>query len=355
MGEKSKYSFSDMMFSSALIHNPVLIQAIGLGAVVAVATTLKTALLLAVAFVPVMIVTQMIACLMLKRVPRWIRVTLYLLIGVAITAPIMYLIDRVNPDIRLGAGVYLALTAASPITAMHCEKFAVKTDLKHAFYDAVAAAAGYGAVIILAGFLRELFGMSCIWGKHVNLPFTFPSLLMPFGGFILLAFCAAGLKALINRRFPEYSQETELEIKKTSVIVSKKNLGGETAVQTAQEPEQEKEPEDNNTEQIEAEPEENDEPKKDDEPEQSSEERIELAYIEDDGGEIELMEPLEPDDGVEYNIEDVIKAFTNREFPESENVDDEKFGSTLNHLFGLAELENESDREESEEDGEGEK
>ncbi|MGN0567078.1 MAG: Rnf-Nqr domain containing protein, partial [Acutalibacteraceae bacterium] len=222
MGEKSKYSFSDMMFSSALIHNPVLIQAIGLGAVVAVATTLKTALLLAVAFVPVMVVTQMIACLMLKRVPRWIRVTLYLLIGVAITAPIMYLIDRINPDIRLGAGVYLALTAASPITAMHCEKFAVKTDLKHAFYDAVAAAAGYGAVIILAGFLRELFGMSCIWGKHVSLPFTFPSLLMPFGGFILLAFCAAGLKALINKRFPEYSQETELEIKKTSVIVSKK-------------------------------------------------------------------------------------------------------------------------------------
>lgn len=351
MGEKSKYSFSDMMFSSALIHNPVLIQAIGLGAVVAVATTLKTALLLAVAFVPVMIVTQMIACLMLKRVPRWIRVTLYLLIGVAITAPIMYLIDRINPDIRLGAGVYLALTAASPITAMHCEKFAVKTDLKHAFYDAVAAAVGYGAVIILAGFLRELFGMSCIWGKHVNLPFTFPSLLMPFGGFILLAFCAAGLKALINKRFPEYSQETELEIKKTSVIVSKKNLSGESAVQTAQEPERETEPEDTDTEQTEA----DDEPEKDDEPEQPSEERIELAQPDDDGGEIELMEPLEPDENVEYNIEDVIKAFTNREFPESENLDDEKFGSTLNHLFGLAELESESDREESEEDGEGEK
>ena len=80
---------------------------------------------------------------------------------------------------------------------------------------------------------------------------------MPFGGFILLAFCAAGLKSLINRRFPEYSQETELEIKKTSVIVSKKNLSGETAVQTAQEPERETEPEDNNTEQIEEEPEEN--------------------------------------------------------------------------------------------------
>ncbi|MGN0567792.1 MAG: hypothetical protein ACI4JR_04295, partial [Acutalibacteraceae bacterium] len=160
---------------------------------------------------------------------------------------------------------------------------------------------------------------------------------------------------LINKRFPEYSQETELEINKTAVIVSKKNLSGESAVQTAQEPAQETEPEDTDTEQTEAEPEADDEPEKDDEPEQPSEERIELAQTEDDGGEIELMEPLEPDENVEYNIEDVIKAFTNKEFPESENVDDEKFGSTLNHLFGLAELESESDREESEEDGEGEK
>lgn len=224
MSSGRKYSFSDALFSSTFIHNPVLIQAAGLCAIVAVATTLKTAVLLAAAFFPVLIITQVFACLALKKVPRWIRVAIYLLIGTAIIAGIIYAIDTFMPEISLGAGIYLALTAANSIIALHCEKLAVKTDLRHAFFDSVATALGYAAVIIPIGALREMIGSSTIWGANIKVPMTFPAILMPFGGFLFLAFFAAALKALINKRFPEHSAETEMEIKKTSVIVSKKNL-----------------------------------------------------------------------------------------------------------------------------------
>lgn len=224
MSSGRKYSFSDALFSSTFIHNPVLIQAAGLCAIVAVATTLKTAVLLAAAFFPVLIITQVFACLALKRVPRWIRVAIYLLIGTAIIAGIIYAIDTFVPEISLGAGIYLALTAANSIIALHCEKLAVKTDLRHAFFDSVATALGYAAVIIPVGVLREMIGSSTIWGANIKIPMTYPAILMPFGGFLVLAFFAAALKALINKRFPEHSAETEMKIKKTSVIVSKKNL-----------------------------------------------------------------------------------------------------------------------------------
>lgn len=224
MSSGRKYSFSDALFSSTFIHNPVLIQAAGLCAIVAVATTLKTAVLLAAAFFPVLIITQVFACLALKRVPRWIRVAIYLLIGTAIIAGIIYAIDTFMPEISLGAGIYLALTAANSIIALHCEKLAVKTDLRHAFFDSVATALGYAAVIIPVGALREMIGSSTIWGANIKIPMTYPAILMPFGGFLVLAFFAAALKALINKRFPEHSAETEMKIKKTSVIVSKKNL-----------------------------------------------------------------------------------------------------------------------------------
>ena len=201
-----------------------IFQAAGLCAIVAVATTLKTAVLLAAAFFPVLIITQVFACLALKRVPRWIRVSIYLLIGTAIIAGIIYAIDTFMPEISLGAGIYLALTAANSIIALHCEKLAVKTDLRHAFFDSVATALGYAAVIIPVGALREMIGSSTIWGANIKVPMTYPAILMPFGGFLVLAFFAAALKALINKRFPEHSAETEMKIKKTSVIVSKKNL-----------------------------------------------------------------------------------------------------------------------------------
>lgn len=224
MSSGRKYSFSDALFSSTFIHNPVLIQAAGLCAIVAVATTLKTAVLLAAAFFPVLIITQVFACLALKRVPRWTRVAIYLLIGTAIIAGIIYAIDTFMPEISLGAGIYLALTAANSIIALHCEKLAVKTDLRHAFFDSVATALGYAAVIIPIGALREMIGSSTLWGANIKVPMTYPAILMPFGGFLVLAFFAAALKALINKRFPEHSAETEMKIKKTSVIVSKKNL-----------------------------------------------------------------------------------------------------------------------------------
>lgn len=224
MSSGRKYSFSDALFSSTFIHNPVLIQAAGLCAIVAVATTLKTAVLLAAAFFPVLIITQVFACLALKKVPRWIRVAIYLLIGTAIIAGIIYAIDTFMPEISLGAGIYLALTAANSIIALHCEKLAVKTDLRHAFFDSIATALGYAAVIIPVGALREMIGSSTIWGANIKVPMTFPAILMPFGGFLFLAFFAAALKALINKRFPEHSAETEMKIKKTSVIASKKNL-----------------------------------------------------------------------------------------------------------------------------------
>mgnify|MGYP000425917803 CR=1 FL=1 len=104
MSSGRKYSFSDALFSSTFIHNPVLIQAAGLCAIVAVA-----------AFFPVLIITQVFACLALKKVPRWIRVAIYLLIGTAIIAGIIYAIDTFMPEISLGAGIYLALTAANSI------------------------------------------------------------------------------------------------------------------------------------------------------------------------------------------------------------------------------------------------
>lgn len=307
MSSGRKYSFSDALFSSTFIHNPVLIQAAGLCAIVAVATTLKTAVLLAAAFFPVLIITQVFACLALKRVPRWIRVAIYLLIGTAIIAGIIYAIDTFMPEISLGAGIYLALTAANSIIALHCEKLAVKTDLRHAFFDSVATALGYAAVIIPVGALREMIGSSTIWGANIKVPMTFPAILMPFGGFLVLAFFAAALKALINKRFPEHSAETEMKIKKTSVIVSKKNLPENLAPA-----EEEKET---------AEAEETVE----------TEETVEVEEtVEAEDPEEDDLAHFEPLDGKgKFDLSDIFAK-------DDEDEDDKDYGSVFNRLFDEA-------------------
>ena len=323
MSSGRKYSFSDALFSSTFIHNPVLIQAAGLCAIVAVATTLKTAVLLAAAFFPVLIITQVFACLALKRVPRWIRVAIYLLIGTAIIAGIIYAIDTFMPEISLGAGIYLALTAANSIIALHCEKLAVKTDLCHAFFDSVATALGYAAVIIPVGALREMIGSSTIWGANIKVPMTYPAILMPFGGFLVLAFFAAALKALINKRFPEHSAETEMKIKKTSVIVSKKNLPENPAPTKAEEA-----PAEETAEAVETvETEETVEVEETVETEETVE--VEETVEAEDSKEDDLAH-FEPLDGEgKFDLSDIFAK-------DDEDEDDKDYGSAFNRLFDEA-------------------
>lgn len=314
MSSGRKYSFSDALFSSTFIHNPVLIQAAGLCAIVAVATTLKTAVLLAAAFFPVLIITQVFACLALKRVPRWIRVAIYLLIGTAIIAGIIYAIDTFMPEISLGAGIYLALTAANSIIALHCEKLAVKTDLRHAFFDSVATALGYAAVIIPIGALREMIGSSTIWGANIKVPMTYPAILMPFGGFLVLAFFAAALKALINKRFPEHSAETEMKIKKTSVIVSKKNLPEDLAPAKAEEAPAEEEKETAEAEET-----------------VETAETVEVEEIvEAEETKEDDLAHFEPLDGEgKFDLSDIFAK-------DDEDEDDKDYGSAFNRLFDEA-------------------
>ena len=307
MSSGRKYSFSDALFSSTFIHNPVLIQAAGLCAIVAVATTLKTAVLLAAAFFPVLIITQVFACLALKKVPRWIRVAIYLLIGTAIIAGIIYAIDTFMPEISLGAGIYLALTAANSIIALHCEKLAVKTDLRHAFFDSVATALGYAAVIIPVGALREMIGSSTIWGANIKVPMTYPAILMPFGGFLVLAFFAAALKALINKRFPEHSAETEMKIKKTSVIVSKKNLPENLAPAEEEKETAEAEETVETEETVEV------------------EETVETEDLKED--DLAHFEPLDGEG--KFDLSDIFAK-------DDEDEDDKDYGSAFNRLFDEA-------------------
>jgi len=202
-----------------LIHNPVLVQVIGIFPVVAAAVSLRTSALLAGVFSLVLIITQFAACAFLKKVPRWIRVAVYLLIGIAVVFPVLYILEKNNAGIRITLGIYLPLMAANPLAALRCEKVAVRSSIKHSFFDSVAASIGYSAVLLTAGFTRELFGSGMIAGKTVSFIHPASGMLMPFGGFIVLGFTAALLRWYVLRRYPKLAKETAFEIVNTSVRV----------------------------------------------------------------------------------------------------------------------------------------
>ena len=198
----SNISFKDMLVKGALIFNPVLIQLVGLCPVVAASTTLAGSAALSVALFVELTATCVIASAFFKKVPRWVRVPLYLVIGLVLICPVLWYIEtKTLINISLGMKIYIPLIAINSVTAVHCEQFAVKNSVRHAFYDAAAVSIGASAVMLVVGAVREIFGSGSLAGVKLELPVIFKGMAMPFGCLILLGFMAAGLKAFLNYRY----------------------------------------------------------------------------------------------------------------------------------------------------------
>ena len=202
-----KISFKAEMFSEVIVKNPVLVSTIGLCPVVAICTSLKSAVALSIITYLTMIFSQIISASFLKYCPQWARVALYTLSGMAIVAPSMLLLEKVSPENMLALGIYLPLLAINPLITRQCERVAVKSTVKQAAINAVGCATGYAVVLLITGFLRELFGMGTLWDFRV---FSFPTataLTNPFGGFIVIGFMAALLRWYFKKIDPEYAEE----------------------------------------------------------------------------------------------------------------------------------------------------
>ena len=193
-------SFKDVFIKGAIIYNPVLIQLVGLCPVVAASTSLARAAMLSVVLCIELVVTCVVASAFFKKLPRWIRVPLYLIIGMVIICPILWYIEaRSLIDLSLSMKIYIPLLAVNSMTAVHCEQFSVKNSVKLSLYDAAAAGFGASIVFLVVGAVRELLGSSAIGGIHVNLPITFKGMTLPFGCLMLLGFLAVFLKAFVSR------------------------------------------------------------------------------------------------------------------------------------------------------------
>ena len=203
MNEKD-LTFKNIFIKGAVIFNPVLVQFAGLCPVVAASATLKRAVILsAVMFVDLTVVC-VIASALLKKIPRWVRMPIYLLLGLAIICPLLYYIENATlTDLSLSMKIYIPLIAVNSITAVHCEQFAVKNSVKAAFYDAATVGLGAAAVFIVCGAVREIFGSGSIAGIPVHIPVTFRGAALPFGCLILLGFLSALLRAFTRKYYPE--------------------------------------------------------------------------------------------------------------------------------------------------------
>lgn len=202
--------------NSAVVKNPVLFEAVGVASVVAMATSVKSAIILATISALELLVTEVFACLLLRRLKSRFRMPIYAVLGVLVNIPCFMFFEHFTPNEANNAGIFLPLLAVNSLIALHCERFAVKHTLRETLVDAVSAGAGYAFVSLVIGALREILGSGTIYSVSLHIPVRLQGLLLPFGGFLLLGFFAAAVNAHIHKKYPDEHPEASFDMREIS-------------------------------------------------------------------------------------------------------------------------------------------
>ncbi|MEM0529196.1 Rnf-Nqr domain containing protein [Zongyangia sp. HA2173] len=191
------------LFEGMTYRNPVLICGFALAPAIMITTSLKNAVAMTLAFFVVTVPTLVAASFIKNSVPRWLRSVVYALIASVFFIPALALVRLVHP---LGVdlmGIYLPILVINSVLLSRAERFARKNKPVRALIDGSCYTIGFGVVLCVVSTIREIIGAGSIWGVSLNLSQRTPAVLLPFAGFILVAFLAAFaqfLNRLLNKR-----------------------------------------------------------------------------------------------------------------------------------------------------------
>ncbi len=201
-----------------ITNNPLLFQIMGVCPVVAIALSVRTALVVAAVNAVELVIIELLTCLFFRKFKRYLRVLIYAVLGFAVNLPLFILIGRFEPQLSENIGIFLPLLAVNSVIAVKCETYAVKNTVRDTVVDSIATAFGYGLVTVMLGAAREILGSGTIMGRQIGLPYTAEAFLTPFGGFIVLGFFAAVIKGLSAKKHAEEVNASMLDTSQIRVL-----------------------------------------------------------------------------------------------------------------------------------------
>jgi Na+-transporting NADH:ubiquinone oxidoreductase subunit D len=148
-------------------ENPITVQVLGICSALAVTAMLEPAVVLAIAVVVVMGAANVIISLLRNTIPSRIRI----IVQLVVIASLVILVDQVLKaffyDVSRQLSVFVGLIITNCIIMGRLEAFALGNKPWPAFLDGIGNAAGYGWILIVVGFFRELLGSGNLLGYPV--------------------------------------------------------------------------------------------------------------------------------------------------------------------------------------------
>lgn len=147
--------------------NPITVQVLGICSALAVTVKMKPAFVMAISVMAVLAVSNVVISLIRKSIPPRIRIIVQLVVIAAMVILVDQVLKAFVYDISKQLSVFVGLIITNCIIMGRLEAFAMSNKPWPAFLDGIGNAAGYGIILIIVAFFRELLGSGSIWGYKV--------------------------------------------------------------------------------------------------------------------------------------------------------------------------------------------
>lgn len=148
-------------------NNPITIQVLGICSALAVTAKLQPAIVMAISVMVVLAVSNVIVSLFRSLVPPRIRIIFQLVV----IAMMVILVDQVLKayafETSKQLSVFVGLIITNCIIMGRLEAFAMANKPWPSFLDGLGNAAGYGIILIIVAFFRELLGSGTVMGYPI--------------------------------------------------------------------------------------------------------------------------------------------------------------------------------------------
>ena len=148
-------------------NNPVIVQILGICSALAVTAKLEPALVMAVSVTAVVAFANVIISLLRNTIPNSIRIIVQLVVVAALVIIVDQVLKAYMYQVSKQLSVFVGLIITNCILMGRLEAFAMGNKPWASFLDGIGNGVGYGIILLIVAFFRELLGSGTIWGYQV--------------------------------------------------------------------------------------------------------------------------------------------------------------------------------------------
>lgn len=147
--------------------NPITVLILGICSALAVTAKLKPAIVMALSVTVVTALANLVISCLRKGIPAKIRIIVQLIVVATLVILVDQFLKAFVYDVSKSLSVFVGLIITNCIVMGRLEAFAMAQKPWVSFLDGIGNGLGYGMILVIVAFFRELFGSGTLFGFRI--------------------------------------------------------------------------------------------------------------------------------------------------------------------------------------------